>query len=54
MNLIGYLMTHLPTKIFNVNILFTKSILVYKLPYLIENNDRAIVDSGEYPNITPH
>ena len=43
-------MTHLPTKIFNVNIVFIKSILcviVYKVP---ENNDRAVVDTGGIPH----
>ena len=52
MNLIGNSMTHLPTKLFNVNTVFIKSILrviIYKVLHLIQDTDGAVVDSGGIP-----
>ena len=56
MNLIGYLMIHLPTKISNVNIVFIKPLLrviVYKILDLILNIDRVGLDSSEISLISP-
>ena len=56
MNLIGYLMIHLPTKISNVNIVFIKPLLrviVYKVLDLILNIDRVGLDSSEISLISP-
>ena len=56
MNLIGYLMIHLPTKISNVNAVLIKLLLrviVYKVLDPILNIDRVGLDSSEISLISP-